>query len=40
MYVESKKIQQTSEYAKKEADSEIERYIVVTSGEREEGGAV
>ena len=33
----SKKIQQTSEYDKKEADSGIENKLVVTNGEREAG---
>ena len=33
LYVESKKIQQTSVYNKKEADTDIENKPVVTSGE-------
>ena len=37
LYVASKKIQQTSEYDKKEADSGIENKLVVTNGEREAG---
>ena len=39
--MESKKIQQTSEYNKKATDSQInlENKLVVTSGEREGGGA-
>ena len=40
LYVESKKTQQTSEYNKKETDSNSENKLVVTSGEREGGRAI
>ena len=36
-YMWTLKIQQTSEYSKKEADSDTETELVVTSGERELG---
>ena len=35
----SQKMQQTSEYNKKETETHIENKQVVTSGERERGGA-
>ena len=35
--MESKKIQQTSKCNKKEADSDLEKKLVVTSGEKEGG---
>ena len=38
--MECKKIQQTSKYNKKEADTDIESKLVVTSGESEGGGAL
>ena len=35
-----KKIEQTSKYIKKEADTDIESKLVVTSGKREEEGTI
>ena len=39
-YIKSKKIQQTSEYSKKEAGSLTENEVAVTSVEREGKGAI
>ena len=36
--MEPKKIQQTSEYNKKEADTDIANKLVVTSGKRQDRG--